>query len=113
MFRVIYRPRATNLTASCGHVILRLLGRLPELSSSLTTISTLTYASGGMGGIAPSSLTNEPLPSSSLVSGRVAAAAFSTAAARPSGDRATHNAASSAEAKLPRLTFLPPRITYA
>ena len=40
-------------------------GRTSEpCSSSLTTTSTLTNASGGMGGTAPSSLTNDPLPSS-------------------------------------------------
>ena len=32
---------------------------------------------------------------------------------RPSGDRATHSAASSAVAKLPRPTSLPPRLTRA
>eukprot|EP00964_Phaeocystis_antarctica_P049393 scaffold28650_cov56-Phaeocystis_antarctica.AAC.2 len=57
-------------------------------------------ASGGMGGTVPSSLTNEPLPSSSLVSGVGAAAASSTAAC-PSGVRAKHSAASSAVAKVP------------
>ena len=36
-----------------------------------------------------------------------------SAAFRPSGDRATHSAASSAVAKQPRLTFLPPRFTRA
>eukprot|EP00964_Phaeocystis_antarctica_P136740 scaffold101193_cov63-Phaeocystis_antarctica.AAC.2 len=46
-----------------------------------------------------------------LVSG--AAAAALCAAACPSGDRATHSAASSAVVKLPRLTWLPPRLTYA
>ena len=35
------------------------------------------------------------------------------AAACPSGDRATHSAASSAVAKQPRYTCLPPRITRA
>ena len=42
-----------------------------------------------------------------------AADATRSAAFRPSGDRATHSAASSAVAKLPRLTFLPPRFTCA
>eukprot|EP00964_Phaeocystis_antarctica_P116174 scaffold80140_cov61-Phaeocystis_antarctica.AAC.2 len=60
----------------------------------------------------PSSLTNGPLPSSSLVSGRVAAAALS-AAACSSGDRAMHSAASSAVAKWPRCTSLPPCFTLA
>eukprot|EP00964_Phaeocystis_antarctica_P159563 scaffold130644_cov57-Phaeocystis_antarctica.AAC.1 len=45
---------------------------------------------------------------SSLVSGG-AAAARSTAAACPSGERAKHSAASSAVAKRPRCTSLPPR----
>ena len=40
------------------------------------------------------------------------AAAACLAAARPSG-RAMHSAASSEVAKLPRLTFLPPRVTCA
>eukprot|EP00964_Phaeocystis_antarctica_P092284 scaffold59334_cov44-Phaeocystis_antarctica.AAC.1 len=88
------------------------LGPATRAPSSLTTISTLTNASGGMGGTMPSSLTNGPLPSSSLVSGRVAAAAF-CAATRPSGDRATHSAASSAVTKLPRVTCLPSRRTRA
>ena len=48
---------------------------------------------------------------SSLVNGG-AAAAFS-AAACPSGDRATHNAASSAVAKQPSCTSLPLRFTRA
>eukprot|EP00964_Phaeocystis_antarctica_P152150 scaffold119931_cov57-Phaeocystis_antarctica.AAC.3 len=46
------------------------------------------------------------LTSTSLVSGTDAARC---AAARPSGERATHSAASSAVAKPPRCTFLPPR----
>eukprot|EP00964_Phaeocystis_antarctica_P071983 scaffold43972_cov52-Phaeocystis_antarctica.AAC.2 len=49
---------------------------------------------------------------SSLVSGATSAAR-SAAAACPSGDRATHSAASSAVAKVPRLTSLPPRLTLA
>eukprot|EP00964_Phaeocystis_antarctica_P008948 scaffold4849_cov58-Phaeocystis_antarctica.AAC.2 len=35
------------------------------------------------------------------------------ASARPSGDRATHSAASSGVAKMPRCTFSPPRNTFA
>ena len=74
------------------------LGRLPELPSSLTMASVLTTkAPGGMGGTVP-------LPSSSLTCG----AARFAAAARPSGDRAMHSAASSAVAKVPRLAVLPP-----
>ena len=49
---------------------------------------------------------------SSLVSGAAAATRFA-ATAYPSGDRATHSAASSAVAKKPRYTFLPPRRTCA
>eukprot|EP00964_Phaeocystis_antarctica_P133370 scaffold97570_cov72-Phaeocystis_antarctica.AAC.2 len=49
---------------------------------------------------------------SSLVRGGAAASAARTAA-RPSGERATHSAASSAVAKQPRLTSLPPRLTRA
>eukprot|EP00964_Phaeocystis_antarctica_P161641 scaffold133536_cov69-Phaeocystis_antarctica.AAC.2 len=49
---------------------------------------------------------------SSLVSG-AGTAVRSAAAACPSGDRAMHSAASSALAKLPRLTSLPPRFTRA
>ena len=45
-------------------------------------------------------------------SGTGAAAAL-FAAACPSGDRATHSAASSAVAKQPRYTMLPPRLTFA
>eukprot|EP00964_Phaeocystis_antarctica_P040404 scaffold23090_cov65-Phaeocystis_antarctica.AAC.10 len=51
-----------------------------------------------------------PAAASSLVSGG-AAAALSAATTCPSGDRATHSAASSMMAKLPRLTCLPPRCT--
>ena len=51
-----------------------------------------------MGGTTPSVLANMPLPSSSLFNGR-AAEATRSAAAFPSGDRATHSAASSAVAE--------------
>ena len=50
-------------------------------------------------------------PSSSLII--AAARAARSAAACPSGDRATHSAASSAVAKLPRCTCLPPLLTCA
>ena len=52
------------------------------------------------------------LLTTSLVSVAAAAARFA-ASARPSGERATHSAASSAVAKWPRGTFLPPRDTCA
>eukprot|EP00964_Phaeocystis_antarctica_P016469 scaffold9104_cov56-Phaeocystis_antarctica.AAC.5 len=48
----------------------------------------------------------------SFVSGATAAAAV-FAAACPSGERATQSAASSAVAKQPSITFLPPRLTRA
>eukprot|EP00964_Phaeocystis_antarctica_P026542 scaffold14957_cov67-Phaeocystis_antarctica.AAC.5 len=118
-------------TAEGVHLVLCLFGRRSERSSSLTrTTSTLINASSGMGGTTPSSLkaaldgmssslTNAPggiggtvpLPSSSLSCSTTAAALF--AAACPSGDRATHSAASSAVAKQPRLTALPPHFNCA
>ena len=84
------------------------------------TSSSLTKALGGMGGMVPSSLSTArdgivgggPWPSSSLISGATADATRS-ATFRPSGERATHSAASSAVAKLPRCSLLPPRFTRA
>eukprot|EP00964_Phaeocystis_antarctica_P040419 scaffold23090_cov65-Phaeocystis_antarctica.AAC.25 len=77
--------------------------------SSLTAASDgmssfLTKVPGGIGGTVP-------LPFSSLSCG--AADADLSAAACPSGDRATRSAASSAVAKRPRCTCLPPRLTCA
>ena len=43
-----------------SHIARCLFGRLSEPSSSLTTISPLTKASGGMGGTTPSPLTKAP-----------------------------------------------------
>ena len=83
-----------------------------------TISSSLTNAPGGMGGSAPFSLSIATdgmaggLPLACVFSGGAVDAA-PAAAACPSGKRATHSAASSAVAKLPRLTLLPPRSTRA
>eukprot|EP00964_Phaeocystis_antarctica_P114401 scaffold78373_cov53-Phaeocystis_antarctica.AAC.4 len=85
-----------------------------------TTSSSLMNAPRGMGGTVPASLSTArdgmagavPWPSSSLLRGGRADTSRS-AAVRPSGDRAMHSAASSAVAKLPRRTLLPPRLTCA
>eukprot|EP00964_Phaeocystis_antarctica_P115607 scaffold79562_cov50-Phaeocystis_antarctica.AAC.2 len=82
-----------------------------------TTSSSLMNAPRGIGGTVPASLCTArdgmargvPWLSSSLLRG--GGADPTRSAACPSGDRATHNAASSAVAKLPRLTFLPLRFT--
>eukprot|EP00964_Phaeocystis_antarctica_P030657 scaffold17331_cov66-Phaeocystis_antarctica.AAC.3 len=86
-----------------------------------TTSSSLMNAPGGMGGTVPSSLSTArdgmagglPWPSSSFIRGGGGAGAARSTAFRPSGDRATHSAASSAVTKLPRVTSLLSRLTFA
>eukprot|EP00964_Phaeocystis_antarctica_P012186 scaffold6723_cov35-Phaeocystis_antarctica.AAC.1 len=63
-----------------------------------------------MAGAVPFSLGIAPDGTAGSQAPRLIAAAARPAAACPSGDRATHNAASSAVAKLPRCTGLPPRL---
>jgi hypothetical protein len=65
-----------------------------------------------MGGTISSSLTNAPDGKAGSVPWLSAAAALLDAAC-PSGVRAMHSAASSAVAKQPRPTVLPPRLTRA
>ena len=91
-----------------------------KLELSDAQLAFVRTVPAGMDGTAPSSLSTArgrlagalPWPSSSLLRGcGTDAARF--AAACPSGDRAMHSAASSAVAKLPRLTCWPPRHTRA
>eukprot|EP00964_Phaeocystis_antarctica_P063500 scaffold38130_cov62-Phaeocystis_antarctica.AAC.4 len=81
-------------------------------------VSFSTNAPGGMGRITPSSCASSFMTTPDSMAGRLAllmppADAACSAAACPSGDRATHSAASSAVAKRPRATTLPLRLTRA
>ena len=90
--------KVTSLGLLASHFVRCLLGRPSDPSSSLTTTSTFTKASGGIGGTTRSFLTNVPDDTAGDMP-CLSAAAARAAAACPPGDRATHSAASSAVAK--------------
>eukprot|EP00964_Phaeocystis_antarctica_P040372 scaffold23077_cov68-Phaeocystis_antarctica.AAC.4 len=94
-----------DYATSCAAPFMSSSGRRRR-ASTLTTGS----APGAMAGAVPFSLGTAPDGTAGSQAPRLIAAAARPAAACPSGDRATHNAASSAVAKLPRCTSLPPRL---